>query len=253
MNTKLSLFALRQRVYRLFEFGAYPFIALMFTLLLCWQVYSIYIAHEELSKEQDTLSALRIKLEKYRENAKISEQDRLVYGTILKRQIPANSGTFDTFALIESFYEATGIELRPSQSGSIGGGNSTQSNFTVADGSSGIYSGSGVLNKDQLDEILKTYQFHFPKFLTLNSIKVSTSKEGNGLFHDVTFTFQTYSLSSNEKKGTEKATSQAGAQFTIEDKKSFDRYVSEANVDLYYQTQSLSTVDEEYEPAGKLF
>lgn len=253
MNTKLSLFALRQRAYRLFELGAYPFIALLFALLLCWQVYSVYIAHEELTKEQDTLLALRVKLEKYRDNAKISEQDRLVYGTILKRQIPANSGTFDTFALIESFYEATGIELKPSQSGSTGAGNSTKSNITIADGSSGIYSGSGVLNKDQLDDILKTYQFHFPKFLTLNGIKVSTNKEGNEMFYDVTFFFQTYSLSSSEKKGTEKVTSQAGAQFSIEDKKSFDRYVSEANVDLYYQTQPLSTVDEEYEPAGKLF
>lgn len=253
MNNKLTLFTLRQRLYRIFELGTYPLIALMFILLLCWQSYSVYLAHEELSKERDSLAALHLRLDTYRENAKISEQDRLVYGTILKRQIPANSGIFDTFALIESFYRATGIELKPAQSGSSGSGHSTQSNLTIVDGSAGTYSGSGVLNQEQLNEILNTYQYHFPKFLTLSSIRVSTNKEGNGLFYDVTFYFQTYSLGSDDTKKTETVINTAGSQFTAADKRSFDQFITKANIDLYYETQALPRADEQYEPAGKLF
>ena len=90
MNTKLSLFRIRQKIYRFVEVGIYPFIALTFAFLLVWQVYVIIEAHNQLQIEVDTRNTLTEKLEKFRENAKISEQDRLVYGTIIKKQIPLN-------------------------------------------------------------------------------------------------------------------------------------------------------------------
>jgi hypothetical protein len=249
MNTKLSLFRIRQKIYRFVEVGVYPFIALTFAFLLVWQVYVIIEARHQLQIEVDTRNALNEKLEKFRENAKISEQDRLVYGTIIKKQIPGSDNTFDTYALMESFYETTGIELKNSTSATTIGSRSTAS--TTTENSSGKYSASAVLTLQTLSEIIDTYQYQFSRFMTLNEIKVAKNKEGRDQFYDVDFTFQVYSLN-GDKKGTseEKGTP---AQFTAEDKRNFDFYINNTNIDLYYATQNATPVDEEYEPSGTLF
>ncbi|MBP6994179.1 hypothetical protein KBB12_02970 [Candidatus Woesebacteria bacterium] len=249
MKTKLSLFKIRQRAYHFVEVGAYPFIAFIFAALLCWQSYSVYSAHAQLRIEIDSRDALNAKLDKFRENAKISEQDRLVYGTIIKRQVPQNNNTFDTYALMESFYEQTGIELAPASSGVPGEPTKTKS--AQADDSTALLKASAVLTAQGIEDIISRYQFQFARFMTLNEITVTTDQEGKGQVYDVDFAFKLYSMS--EGGAPAPNVNVSAAQFTTKDKENFDSYINSANIDLYYATQNAAPVDEDYEPAGSIF
>lgn len=249
MNTKLSLFKIRQTAYRLIEVGVYPIVMIIFFILLCWQIYSVFEAQNQLKQEIISRDILIDKLDKYRENAKISEQDRLVYGTIIKKQIPQSNSTFDIYALIESVYESTGIELEVDTPSAVGG--TTRDPSTALDEGAMRLSASAILTSQSLNEIIETYQYQYARFMTLNEITVTSSKEGQGQFYDVNFTFQVHSIN-GEKKDTND-TVETPAQFTSEDKTNFDYYINNTNVDLYYATQNTIPVDEEYEPSGTLF
>jgi len=249
MNAKLSLFKIRQTAYRLIEVGVYPIVMIVFFVLLSGQIYSVFQAHNQLKQEIISRDILIDKLDKYRENAKILEQDRLVYGTIIKKQIPQTNNTFDTFALIEAVYETTGIELQVDQTTSVGGVGGVPSKAT--DKGAMRLSASAMLTSQSLNEIIDTYQYRYARFMTLNDIKVTSNIEGQSQFYDVDFTFQVYSI--NEEQKDINDTAGPPAQFTSEDKMHFDQYINNANVDLYYATQDKSTVDEEYEPSGTLF
>ncbi len=241
MKNKLTLFYLRQKIYRFLEVGIYPLMAFLFLILMVWQMYSIFEANKELQEAKSTLNTLVEKLEKYRENAKISEQDRLVYGTIIKKQIPASNNTFDTFRLMESFYNSTGIELKVSQ---LSREDAPKMPNQTSDFDTGIFSAKATMTLQSLNNILNSYQYQFPRFMTLNEIEVAKSKEGQGEFLDVEFIFQTYNLANT-------GTSQA--QFNAQDKKYFDEYIGSTNIDLYYETQSPNDANEEYEPSGTIF
>jgi len=245
MKNKLTLFYLRQKMYRFFEVGIYPLMALLFLVLMLWQMYSIVEVHTELKESKNKLNTLVAKLEKYRENAKISEQDRLVYGTIIKKQIPASNNTFDTFRLMESFYNATGIELKVSQ---LTREDSPKMPNQTSVFDTGIFSASATMSLQSLNDLLGNYQYQFPRFMTLNEITVAKSKENQGELLDVKFIFETYYLA---KEGGSSGISQA--QFNAQDKKFFDEYIGSTNIDLYYETQSPVDTNEEYDPAGTIF
>jgi hypothetical protein len=249
MNTKLSLFKIRQTAYRLIEVGVYPIVMIIFAILLCWQIYSVFQADNLLKQEIASRDILIAKLDKYRENAKISEQDRLVYGTIIKRQIPQNNNTFDIYALIEAVYETTGIELKIARPTSVEGAAGDQS--IILDEGAMPLSASATLTAQSLNEIIDTYQYQYSRFMTLNEIKVTLSKEGQGQFYDVDFIFHVHSM--NGEKKDENDTTGSPAQFTSEDKINFDYYINNANIDIYYATQNKTPVDEEYEPSDSLF
>lgn len=245
MNSKLTFFNLRQKAYRFVEVGIYPLIAFMFLLLMGWQIYSVVEIHQELNKERTSRDALSAKLEKYRENAKISDQDRMVYGTIIARQIPATDNTFNTYALMESFYETTGIELTPARSTTA----SARSRTAIA-ASTNLLQASTTLTSQQLKDVLDTYQYQFPRFMTLNAITVARNIADPDTF-DVDFNFEMHSLAPEGKKPETSGAS--GIQFTASDKRNFDHYINNTNVDLYYETISTTPVDTEYEPAGSIF
>ena len=249
MNNKITLFKIRQKAYHFIEIGAYPFIALVFMLLLSWQIYSIYVAHTQLSAEIESRDALNAKLDKFRENAKISEQNRLVYGTIIKKQLPQTNNTFDTYALMESFYEQTGIELKPASSPIPG--TSTAAKSSQANETTNLLQASAVLTAQGIEDIISRYQFQFSRFMTLNEITVAKDQVAQGQVYDVDFTFEIYSLSSGDKQTT--APNVSVAQFTTKDKENFDQYINSTNIDLYYATQNAAPVDEGYEPAGSIF
>lgn len=250
MNNKLTLFNLRQKVYRFMMVGIYPIICGVFVLLLCIQIYSVYTVWSDLqvaSSKRDTLAS---KLAKYRNNARISDTERVAYGTIIKKQVPKVNDVFDQFNLIDIFYQRTGIELKGASS-PRGKGSSSRAASNASTGTTNYLIGSGTMNEETLNELMSLYQYQFHRFMTLDEITVAVSKEGQGRFYDVALTLQLYNLGDANTSGDTASTGEI--QFTSKDLESFQAYMDKTNIDIYYEMQSASPVTTEYETAESIF
>lgn len=248
---KLKLHSLRARhiFYAFLHKGLYPFMAFIFMCICAFQMYMVYLTQQDLSREQDSLDALHLRLKKFSQNARITEEDRVVYGTILKRQIPTHNNTFDTFALIDSFYQVTGIELKTSSgqqtSSSQRPSKSTQAPASVS------FTATATLTPESLQVLLDRYQYEFPRYLTLSAIQLNRSVTAaeQGLY-DVRLTFEAYTVPITK----ETSSADMSTNFTAADVAHFEAFKQRANTNLYYELQDVEPVSEdEYESAETIF
>ncbi len=250
MNNKLALFNLQQKTYRFITVGIYPIILGVFLLLFGIQIYSVLTVYGDLQTASQTRDVAKAKLDKYRNNARISESERTAYGTVIKRQIPKSNDVFDQFSLIDNFYQRTGIELKGTNA-LRGKGNSSQSTSNTNTGATNYLIGNGTMNAETLDELMNIYAYQFHRFMTLDEISVVQSKEGQGKFYDVSITLQVYNL--GDTKSSDTGAAPTDMVFTANDLTSFKAYMDKTNIDIYYEMQSASPVTTEYEPAESIF
>lgn len=240
---KLNIVKFRQRLYRFGVYGVYPVILIIFVLLALLQGYTVSVTREKLQEELGQRDRLQSVFDRYRSNAKISEAQRLAYGTIIKMQVPRSNDVFDVFSLIDAFLARTSIELHATTDPSMGRSTSTATASTES--SAHFLTGSATMDDATLGELLRIYAYEFRRFMTLDRISVDSIEDSSRPLYRVELTFQIYDMG-----GTAPGSKQV---FAPGDLARFERYMQDTNIDIYYELQQATPSQGEYEKSGTIF
>lgn len=246
---KLGLFYLRQKLVALFEIGIYPITTVILAGLFAWQVYGTKNMMNDLAVQQVKRDELQTRLEQYKTNAKeLSDTDRIVFGSILKRQLPSGENTFDMFTTVDAFVAETGLQLSdyavPDGDPTVKGADAKPQ-----EGSSIVLSATGTVSPERFNQILDMYQYEFQRFMTLISAQVSSSTTSPGNY-EVTLGFSIHVVPDPVISDT----SALDVQISADDKKELDLYKEKVNTDLYIDvSQQEAPIDEKYDTSESAF
>jgi len=240
-NQKINLNSIIRNILYIFEKGIYLIITLIILGLLIFQIRSVLQTRDNLLAQQAVRESLKTDFEKFRSKSPISESEKMLFGSILRTQIPPSENSFDYFPMIDYLNSATGLTFAIPTIESEG----------VNKGTTDL-SAKGSLSQQGISQLLQVYQYDLVRFLTMHSAKITSSKEKAGMY-DVVMQFKSYTAPTADIVDDNTPVDKI-VQFGPDTLKAFNTYVQKANQELYVDPQEqVEVVDNDYESAESPF
>lgn len=225
---------------RLVDQVLYPAVALFLLVLLVFQINTTYATYISARQEQEAATILQNKLASLKDSTGITDHDRALYGNILARQLPGRESLFATLDLSAEFLNGTGLDLQGNTLLKTDGKSPEQLKQEQEKGIT--IQATGTLTSAELQEMLETYQFEYPRFMTLSSLHVRRkSSELDEI--DVNATFNIYTV----PEASPESVKESDVQFSVEDAQLFETYKQKVNTGLYTEKTDISPEDTKYE------
>lgn len=240
-NQKINFHTIINKLLYFVEKGIYFIITIIIFGLLLFQIRSVVLVRQELLSQKDIVATLKTDFEKFRSKSPITESEKILFGSILRTQLPASENSFGYYTLTDYLNSVTGLKFSIPELAAE----------SVFKGTSDL-TATGTLSAQGLSQLLQIYQYDLIRFMTMHSAKVTNSKTSAGMY-DVSIQFKSYTAPTADIVDDNTPVDKI-VEFGPETLKAYNNYVSKVNQELYVDPQSVEeVVDTDYEPADSPF
>lgn len=246
-QNKLASFFIQQKFVVTLEKWAIPILSLVLSAFLIYEGYVTYGMYESLQVKISEKNSLSDSLSSYKNNKLLSEEEKVFYGSILAKQIPAKENIFATYTFVDEFIASSGLEVVQYGEAKIPLPHSQGIN------SLGI-SVTGIVTPERFKQFLDEYKFKYSRFMTMSSMNKTLLDDGTGQ-ETVNFSasFSLYSIPSVTSIGKDLSALKL-ISFDKERKAKFDQLKSQLNEDNYVEKQETEEdIPVDYDTKESLF